>query len=273
MSAEKRASRARPMSALRQRSTDGPPTNRLLAALSVHDFQSLLPHLNTVSLHSRQVLQTNGELIQFVYFPNGGLVSIATVLLDGTMLAAATVGDEGVVGGEAMLSADAISFGDAQVRVPDTDAERMSVEAFRHAIAECSPFRDLVGRYLHALIGQLMQNAACRARHTVQQRCAKWLPVIHDRMRGEEFSLSHEGLADMLGIQRPTVSKVAADFQRSGLIRYTHARVTVLDRQRLEALACECYPLVRVLFDRLRTIPDRTVAAPDCHLGDSSRQP
>jgi len=151
-----------------------------------------------------------------------------------------------------MLHLDAISIGDAQMRVADTDAERMSVEAFRHAIAESGPFRNLIGRYLHALVVQLMQNAACRARHTAQQRCAKWLLMTHDRMRGEEFSLSHEGLADMLGIQRPTVSTVAAVFQRSGLIRYTHGRVRVLDRQGLEAVTCECYPLFRLLFDRLR---------------------
>jgi hypothetical protein len=171
--------------------------------------------------------------------------------LDGTMLAAATVGDEGMVGGEAMLSPNAISIGEAQMRVPNTSSERMSVEAFRHAIAECGPFRDLVGRYLHALVVQLMQNAACRARHTVEQRCANWLLMTHDRMP-EEFSLSHDGLADMLGIQRPTVSRVAAAFQRSGLIRYRHGRVRVLDRQGLEAVTCECYPLVRLQFDRLR---------------------
>jgi CRP-like cAMP-binding protein len=138
------------------------------------------------------------------------------------------------------------------MRVSDTSAERIGVEEFRQAIAECGPFRDLVGRYLHALIGQLMQNAACRARHTARQRCAKWLLMTHDRMRAEEFSLSHETLADMLGIQRPTVSTVAAAFQRSGLICYTHGRVRVLDRQGLEGVTCECYPLERVLFDRLR---------------------
>jgi len=251
MSAKKRASRARPEPAAREPSTDGRPKNRLLAALSADDFRRLLPHLDTVSLSNGQVLHTNGDPIRFVYFLNGGVASIATVLLDGTTLAAVTVGDEGVLGGEAMLRPDAISFGDAQMRVADTNAERMSVDAFRHAIAECGPFRDLVGRYLHALIVQLMQNAACRSRHTAQQRCANWLLMTNDRMHAEEFSLSHERLADMLGIQRPTVSTVAAALQRSGLIRYTHGRVRVLDRQGLEAVTCECYPLMRLLFDRL----------------------
>jgi CRP-like cAMP-binding protein len=252
MSAKKRASRARPHPAPPPPSADGRPKNRLLAALSADDFDRLLPHFNTVPLRGGQLLQTNGEAIRYVYFPNGGVASIATVLLDGTTLAAATVGDEGVVGGEAMLSPDAISFGDAQMRVPDTNAERMSVEAFRQAIAASGTFRDLFGRYLHALIAKLMQGAACRARHSAQQRCAKWLLMTHDRMGAEEFSLSHETLADMLGIQRPTVSTVAAAFQRSGLIRYTHGRVKVLDRQGLEAVTCECYPLERVLLDRVR---------------------
>jgi CRP-like cAMP-binding protein len=233
-------------------SPSGRPRNRLLTALSADDFRGLLPHLKTVSLRSREVLHSNGDAIRFVYFLNGGVASLTTILLDGTMLAAATVGDEGVLGAEAMLSPDTISFGNAQMRVPDTNAERMSVEAFRHAIADCGALRDRVGRYLQALIVQLMQNAACRARHAAQQRCANWLLMTDDRMHAQEFLLSHETLANMLGIQRPTVSAVAANFQRLGLIRYIHGRVRVLDRQGLEAVTCECYPLVHALFDRAR---------------------
>jgi CRP-like cAMP-binding protein len=231
--------------------SDSQPKNRILAALPDDDFRRLAPHLDTVPIHVRQVLHSSGEEIQFVYFPNGGVASIATVLLDGSMQAAATVGDEGVLGGEAMLSAGALSFGDTQIRVPDTNAERMSVDVFRRATTEPGVFRDLVGRYLHILIMQLMQNAACRARHDAQQRCAHWLLSTHDRMHRREFSLSHEGLADMLGMQRPTVSAVAAALQRRGLIRYTHGRIAVLDRPGLEEGACECYARIRAQLRRL----------------------
>jgi CRP-like cAMP-binding protein len=252
MSTKKRASRGGSLPALRQPPTGGRPTNRLLAALPADDFRRVLPYLTTVPLRAKQVLHRSGEPIQFVYFPNGGIVSIETALLDGTRLAAAAIGNEGVVGGEAMLSVDAWSFGDSQIRVPDTDAERMSVEAFRHAVSEPGVFRDLVGRFLHTLIALLMHNATCPVRHDARQRCARWLLTMHDCMYGHEFLLSHESLAEMLGMRRPTVSAVAAGLQRLGLITYTHGRVSVLDRQGLEAVTCECYPLVRALFDSLR---------------------
>jgi CRP-like cAMP-binding protein len=137
--------------------------------------------------------------------------------------------------------------------VPGTNAERMSVDAFRDAVREPGVFRDLVGRYLYVLIAQLVQTAACHAQHDAQQRCAHWLLMTHHRMHEQDFSLSHERLAVMLGMQRPTVSVVAARLQKLGLIRYTHGHVTVLDREGLEAAACECYPIVRAHFDRLRS--------------------
>ena len=231
--------------------SDSRPKNRVLATLPDGDFRRLAPHLDTVPIQAGQVLHSSGEEIQFVYFPNGGVASIATILLDGSMQAAATVVDEGLLGGEAMLSAEALSFGDTQIRVPDTNAERMPVEVFRRATTEPGVLRDLVGRYLHVLIVQLMQNVACGARHDAQQRCARWLLSTHDGMHGREFSLSHEGLADMLGMQRPTVSAVAAALQRQGLIRYTHGRIAVLDRLGLEERACECYARIRAQLRRL----------------------
>jgi CRP-like cAMP-binding protein len=178
-------------------------------------------------------------------------VSMATVLLDGTTLAAVAIGDEGVIGAEAMLGVDAWSFADSQVRVPAT-AERMSVDAFRRAVSEDGAFRDLIGRFLHVLIGLSMQNSVCRVRHDARQRCARWLLTIHDLMYAQEFLLSHEALADMLGMQRPTVSAIAARLQRTGLIRYRYGRVTVLNAEGLEAEACECYTRVHALLDRLR---------------------
>ena len=227
------------------------PKNQILAALPADDFRRLLPHLTTVPVRARQLLHHSGEPLRFVYFPNGGIVSIATVLSDGTTLAAAAIGDEGVIGGEAMLGDDAWSFADSQVRVPDT-AERMSVDAFRRAVSEPGALRDLIGRFLHVLIALSMQNAVCRVRHAARQRCARWLLTMHDRMYAHEFLLSHEALADMLGMQRPTVSAVASGLQRNGLIRYHYGRVTVLNPEGLQAETCECYASVRALLDRLR---------------------
>lgn len=243
--------RARRLPGTRQPPSGGRSKNRLLAGLPADDFRRVLPYLTTVPLLRKQVLHRSGEPIQFVYFPNGGIVSIASVLLDGTTLAAAAIGDEGVIGGEAMLGDDAWSFADSQVRVADT-AERMSVDAFRRAVTKSDAFRDLVGRFLHVLIALSMQNAVCRVRHHARQRCARWLLTMHDRMHTQEFSLSHEVLADMLGMQRPTVSAVASALQRKGLIRYRYGRVTVLNPEGLEAETCECYASARALLNRLR---------------------
>ena len=231
---------------------DGRPNNRLLAALPTDDFERLRPHLNTVPIRVRQVLYKLGEPLRQVYFPNGGVASITTMLRDGTIVEAATVGDEGMLGIEAFLSKDAVSPGEVLMQVPDTNAEMISVEEFRRAVAEHGALYELLGRYVQVVIAQMMQSTACNALHQVQQRCARWLLTTHDRMHEQDFTLSHEFLAVMLGVQRPTVSVVAATLQQAGLIRYQHGHVSVLNRGGLEAAACECYPIIRGHFDRLR---------------------
>jgi CRP-like cAMP-binding protein len=251
----KRVSSVRPPPAV-QPLPAGRPRNRLLAALPDEDFRRLLPYLKTVPIRSRQVLHKNGEPLRAVYFPNGGVASITTMLLDGTMVEAATVGDEGMVGIEAFLGADAVAPGETLMQVPDTDAEMMSVEDFRREVGGHGALHDLLGRYTQVVIAQMMQSTACNVMHQVQQRCARWLLMTHDRMHEQDFTLSHEFLAVMLGVQRPTVSVVAGTLQEAGLIRYKHGRVTVRDRQGLEAASCECYAIIRSHFDRLRTLTD-----------------
>jgi CRP-like cAMP-binding protein len=251
--AKKRAAAGRPPAAVRPPPSDGRPKNGLLAALPANDFRRLQPFLKTVPIHLKQVLHKNGEPLRVVYFLNGGVASITTTLLDGTMVEAATIGDEGMLGIEAFLSADAVATGNTLIQVPDTNAEALSVEDFRREIGEHGALHDLMGRYTQTVIAQMMQSTACNALHQVQQRCARWLLMTHDRTHEQDFHLSHEFLAVMLGVQRPTVSIVAATLQEAGLIRYTHGRVTVRDRKGLEAASCECYPIIRAQFDRLRT--------------------
>jgi CRP-like cAMP-binding protein len=250
---KKRSSSVRPPPrAERPPPSDGRPKNRLLAALPAADFDRLRPLLKTVPVHVKQVLQKNGEPLHTVYFLNGGVASITTALSDGTIVEAATVGDEGMLGVEAFLSADAIAPGETLIQVPDTSAEIMDVEDFRREVAKPGAFRELVGRYTNVIIAQMMQSTACNALHQVPQRAARWLLMTHDRMHEQDFHLSHEFLAVMLGVQRPTVSVVAATLQEAGLIRYTHGHVTVRNRKGLEAASCECYPIIRAHFDRLR---------------------
>ncbi len=249
---KKRVSSVRGRSPVRPPPTGGRPKNRLLAALPAEDFRRLLPHLKTVPIRPRQVLHKNGEPLRAVYFLNGGVASITTTLSDGTMVEAATVGIEGMLGIEAYLSENAVAPGDTLIQVPDTNAEALSVEDFRREMAERGALHGLLGHYTQALIAQMMQSAACNALHQVQQRCARWLLMTHDRMHEQDFHLSHEFLAVMLGVQRPTVSVVAGTLQEAGLIRYTHGHVTVRNRKGLERAACECYAVIRAHFDRLR---------------------
>jgi CRP-like cAMP-binding protein len=247
---KKRVSPVRPP--VRPPPSDGRPKNRLLAALPAEDFDRLRPLLKTIPVRVKQVLQKSGTPLQAVYFLNGGVASITTALSDGTMVEAATVGDEGMLGVEAFLTADAIAPGETLIQVPDTSAEQMGVEDFRREVAKPGAFRDLVGRYTQVVIAQMMQSTACNALHQVPARAARWLLMTHDRMHEQDFHLSHEFLAVMLGVQRPTVSIVAATLQHAGLIRYTHGHVTVRDRKGLEAASCECYKIIRSHFIRLR---------------------
>jgi CRP-like cAMP-binding protein len=247
---KKRVSSAR--LAVRPPPTHRRPKNQLLAALTAKDFRRLRPYLKTVPIHAKQVLYKRGEPIRRVYFPNGGVVSITTALSDGTPVEAATVGDEGVLGMEAFLCDDAVASGNTLMQVPDTNAERLNVKDFRRELAHGDALRRLMGRYTQVFIAQMMQTSACNAMHPVPQRCARWLLMTHDRMHQQDFTLSHEFLAVMLGVRRPTVSVVAAKLQRAGLVRYTHARVTVRNRKGLEKASCACYAIIRAQFDRLR---------------------
>ena len=232
-------------------SGDTRPRNRVLAALPPDDYRRLLPHLTTVPFRAKQVLRKRDAPIEQVFFPNGGVCCIVGVVSTGALVECATVGDEGVIGIEAFLRDKAVPFGETIVQVPDTDATVLSAAEFRRELARHGALHDLVSRYTESVIAQLMQQTVCNTFHDVQQRCARWLLSTHDRMHQRDFNLSHEFLALMLGVQRPTVSVVAATLQRAGFIRYSQGRVTVQDRTGLEDAACECYQIIRTRFDRL----------------------
>jgi CRP-like cAMP-binding protein len=186
--------------------------------------------------------------------------SITTVLPDGTMVEAATVGAEGMLGIEAFLTPNAIAPGSTLLQVTaakdsEAGAVQLHVEKFRDVCAERGPLYDATGRYAQSVIAQMMQSTACNALHPVQERCARWLLMTHDRMRQQDFHLSHEFLAVMLGVQRPTVSVVAGALQANGLISYTHGHVRVLDRTGLEAASCMCYAIIRGYFNAMNVRP------------------
>lgn len=228
------------------------PKNKLLACLPEADLEQLRPHLKTISLGEKQVFHRADETVRQVFFLNGGVASMTTVMKNGAMVEVATVGDEGVVGmhayfGREMLGGETM----LQVPAPGASAEVMSADAFRRQLARGGPFQECVRRYSQALLMLIMQSTGCMALHHVQERCCRWLLMTHDRVRTDEFHLSHEFLATMLGATRPTVTIVAGTLQKAGFIKYVHGRMTILDRAGLEAASCECYATVKGHFDRL----------------------
>jgi CRP-like cAMP-binding protein len=227
------------------------PKNRLLAALSADEFARIAPHLERVPIRVRQQLHRQGERIEDVYFPNGGVVSITTVLSNGATVEGATIGREGFVGIPAFFADAVVSPFESVVQVPDTDAMKLRVVEFRRELARSGTLRTMVEEYVPAMIAQMMQSNACNAVHGIQQRCARWLLLVRDHMGADEFHLSHEYLAQMLAVRRPTVSGVAAELRRDGVLEYRHGRVRILDGQRLAARSCECYAIVRSHFARL----------------------
>ena len=161
-------------------------------------------------MRHKKVLHPRNEAIRDVFFPNGGVASVTAAMRDGAMVEIATVGDEGLVGMDAFFGAT-IMASETMVQVPDTDAEAMSVDAFKAELDRRGPFYDCVQRYSQGLLILMMQSTACMALHPVQERGCRWLLMAHDRVREDHFKLSHEFLAMMLGSTRPTVSVVAGN--------------------------------------------------------------
>ena len=233
---------------------DARPANRLLARLPQDAFEQCRPHLTTIALRARQVLQKQDARIHYVYFPNGGIISMATVLSDGAVVEAATIGSEGMVGIEAFFSGRSVSPCETMVQVPmlHDSAERMRISDFRRALDQSEVLHAAVAQFAQVLYARITRLTACNVRHDLNERCARWLLMAHDQMEGKDFHLSQEFLAVMLGVRRQTVSLVAGAFRRAGFIRYVQGRIAVVDRKGLEAAACECYESISGLYHSLR---------------------
>lgn len=229
---------------------DARPKNKLLACLPPADYRRLRPHLKTISVEVRHVFHPQNQPVREVVFLNGGVASMTAVMKDGSMVEIATIGDEGMLGMAAFFGGGVLA-GETMMQVPDTDAEVLPIGKFTEELERRGAFHDCVQRYSQGLLTLMMQSTACMALHTVHERCSRWLLMTHDRVGRDRFQLSHEFLAMMLGSTRPTVTVVAGTLQKAGLITYTHGRITIVDREGLEAAACECYSTVKAHFDRL----------------------
>jgi CRP-like cAMP-binding protein len=221
--------------------------NRILAALPPEDFERLAPHLTPTRLTYKRSLSKGNESIKQVCFPDSGVCSVVATTTTGASAEVGTIGNEGVTG-VALFFGDTSEPSDSMIQVPG-HGRMLPASVFQRELACRGALHRLIGHYAHALMIQIMQSAACNALHTIERRICKWLLMTHDRVFTNEFTLTQEFLGLMLGSSRPTVTTVAKQLQREGLIDYRRGQVTVLDRKRLEAGACECYIVVSRVFD------------------------
>jgi CRP-like cAMP-binding protein len=233
-----------------------PISNNLLAALPIADYQRIDPFLDVVPLELKRVLQKPGEPVEQVYFPGGGFCSVLTVLDDGSMVEVATIGREGMLGSAAVLD-DGPSPSLTMVQGETDICYRMSVQAFRREMKRGDAFHALLTRYANAFVGFVMQSTACNAVHSIEQRLSRWLLLAHDRMGRDDFPLTQEFVAMMLGASRPTVTIVAGTLQKAGLITYHRGHVTIVDREKLESSSCECYRTITAMMAGVTATRDR----------------
>ena len=226
-------------------------SNKLLASLPSDDYQRLAGELAFRPLKAKESLHKHGERISEIFFPGRSVCSITNTMEDGAVVEVATVGKEGFVGIAAVLG-DGIANGEAFVQVAgDEEAFVMSADAFRRELERDGAFHAAITRYSQAFVGLVMQSVACNGLHSAEQRCCRWLLMTHDRIERDEFPLTHEFLAVMLGVRRPTVTLVLAELQRRGIVSHVRGFVRIVDRQALEVVSCECYRTVKALFSRL----------------------
>ncbi len=226
-----------------------PLGNRILDALPASESASLLPTLEHVSLKAYDIVYEAGERLAAVYFPTTAVLSVLTVMRDGDAVEIGTFGREGLSGAQLVLGGETTPSR-LICQVPG-DAYRMSVASFLHAFETGATLHRLATRYTEALFNFMGQSIACNRLHGVNERCARWLLLTYDRVDGDEFELTQEFLAIMLGVQRPVVSLAAAALQHAGFIRYRRGHVQVRDRAGLESAACECYGINAREFARI----------------------
>jgi len=223
--------------------------NRLLAALPPDVLAQFLPKLHPISLPLRKVLNSPGEPIEAVYFVESGWVSMVTHLDEGAQAEVGLIGHEGFVGASLVTGIDT-AFAEAYVQAPG-EALQIETKAFQRELdTHPALFRRLL-RYTEAMHAQAMQTAACNGRHALEQRLARWILMARERADSDDLPLTQEFLALMLCVHRPSITVVARMLQQAGIIRYSQGRITVLDRDGLEATACECYRAVQKRFDQI----------------------
>jgi CRP-like cAMP-binding protein len=217
-------------------------SNRILSALPRQKYPLLFSSLQAVSLQRGEVLYDQADPIRSAVFIMSGMVSLLAITEDGSTTQVGVVGDEGLVGIPAILKVSATPY-QVIVQVPGR-AMRVGAEVLVHEFKRDGPLQEMLLRYLHSLICQISQSAACNRFHLIEQRICRWLLISHDRVKSDELPLTQEALSHMLGATRTNVTQAAAKLKKAGLIQYRHGNIKILRRQGLEELSCECYRVI-----------------------------
>jgi hypothetical protein len=228
----------------------GQAENQLLAKLPKEIRDHLLAHATRVHIGVLQTLQKKDVSIENVYFPEDCILSLVIAMPDERSVEVATVGKEGVLGLSVFWGADLLPIL-AIGEVPGK-ALKLSAKVFRDAIGEFEELNRVLQLYTQALFVLVAQVLACNTLHSIEERCARWILMTHDRVHHETVPLTQEVLAQMLGVRRPTVTLAAGALKSAGLIDYTRGSVKILDREGLESATCGCYSVIKKEFDRLQ---------------------
>jgi CRP-like cAMP-binding protein len=222
-----------------------PIKNQILAALPRREYERMLPDMELIALPLDVTLYKSGDFIEYVYFPNGGVVSLITHMKSGLAIEVGLIGIDGMVGIPVLLG-DKIAFEEAVVQI-EGSALRMKSEKLKTRLKKPhNPLLTQLLLYTRNLMKQVAQTAACNRLHTVEERLARWLLMCHDRVESDELQLTQEFIANMLGTRRASVGSAASGLQEDGVIRYSRGHINVLNRKKLEESACECYEAAKV---------------------------
>jgi CRP-like cAMP-binding protein len=226
-----------------------PTGNLILAFLPSGEYERIAPTLQPIELRQGQILYEASAPVEHVYFIDQGMISVVSIMHDGTTIEVGTIGSEGMAGKSIVLGVESVPYRHL-VQVAGS-ARRMSSRLLTAELQPSSTLTHLLHRYHAAFNTQVMQGMACNGLHSVIQRCCRWLLTTQDRVGSQELNITHDFLAQMLGVRRASVTEVLRPLQKDGLIRASRGKVVILDPKRLADASCECYGVIRGEYQRL----------------------
>jgi CRP-like cAMP-binding protein len=225
--------------------------NDLLRVLLNSEYRHLSPKLEQVALKRGEIVYRADQRIDHVYFPETAVVAMIDTVEDGGTVEVGIIGHEGMVGINIFLGS-LVTPDKAIVQIPGS-AMRMKTRDLRKELRFGSPLQRVLLRYTQVLLAVISQSVACSQHHSLPQRLARWLLTMHDHADSDEFVMSQESIAELLGVRRAGITDAAGEFQAAGLMTYTRARIRILDEAGLNERACECYGFMRQQFESLLT--------------------